>query len=358
MSLTSVKEEVLPLKRYETKLLPVNEQSLRLAEALLRGGELVGLPTETVYGLGADALNEQAVPKIYAAKGRPQDNPLIVHIYESGQLQDLAARVPDRALRLIERFWPGPLTLILPKHDRVPDCVTAGLPTVAVRCPSHEGARALLRSGVVIAAPSANLSGRPSPTTAQHVWHDLAGRIPLILDGGPCQVGLESTVVDVSRDRAVLLRPGGVTREMLQEALGEEVALGKGVMEPLAETDKPLSPGLKHTHYKPKARVLLFLGEGQALCAGLSAAFDRAAAEGQSPVLLCQEGLAKDLAPRASLSLGTDEQQMAARLFAALREADELGHDLVLLQGVSQQGVGLAVMNRALRAAGFEVRRC
>ena len=152
----------MPLKRYETKLLPVNEQSLRLAEALLRGGELVGLPTETVYGLGADALNEQAVPKIYAAKGRPQDNPLIVHVYESGQLQDLAARVPDRAQRLIERFWPGPLTLILPKHDRVPDCVTAGLPTVAVRCPSHEGARAWSSPRPAPTYPAGQAPPRPS----------------------------------------------------------------------------------------------------------------------------------------------------------------------------------------------------
>ncbi len=344
---------------YETKVLPADEKGIDLAERLLRAGELVGLPTETVYGLGADALNERAVPKIFVAKGRPQDNPLIVHVHDRSQLGGLTRSVPERAERLIRRFWPGPLTLILEKSAAVPDCVTAALPTVALRCPSHPAARALLARGIPIAAPSANLSGRPSTTTAQHVLSDLRGRIPLILDGGPCQVGLESTVLDVSRPgRAVLLRPGGVTREMLEEALGEPVDLGHGVLEPLAAGEKALSPGLKHTHYKPKARVLLFEGEPEAQCREMAAAYDEAARRGERPLLLCRDGLARSLKPRDCLPLGLSDQEIAARLFAALREADDRGAGLVLLQGVPETGVGLAVMNRALRAAGFDTRQC
>lgn len=345
------------LKKYDTRLLPVNDESLRLAQTLLRAGEVVALPTETVYGLGADAFNEEAVRNIFKVKGRPQDNPLIVHIYDKSQLDRLAAEVPERAKKLIERFWPGPLTLILKKKPQVPDSVTAHLPTVAVRCPSHPGARALLKSGIFIAAPSANLSGRPSTTTAQHVLDDHAGKIPLILDGGPCQVGLESTVVDVSGGHAVLLRPGGITREVLEETLGEPVALGKGVLQPLEDGEQALSPGLKHTHYKPRARVIVFEGETDALCRGLAQAYDEAAA-GDRPVLMCMEALCEKLRPRESLSLGKDAQQMASRLFADLRRADELGYGLILLQGVEETGLGLAVMNRALRAAGFETRRC
>ena len=234
----------------QTQVLQPTQENLQLAAAIFRSGGLVGMPTETVYGLGANALDENAALAIFAAKGRPADNPLIVHISALDQLKDIVSEVPECARKLMDAFWPGPLTLIMPKHERIPLAVTAGLSTVAVRFPVHPVAREMIDlAGLPIAAPSANLSGRPSPTTAQHVLDDLNGRIPLIIDGGPCQVGLESTVVDTTRERAVLLRPGGVTREMLQDALGEEVLLGKGVMEPLKDGEKALSPGLLHKHY-------------------------------------------------------------------------------------------------------------
>ena len=245
----------------ETRICPPTEENLRLAGEILRAGGLVGMPTETVYGLAADATNPKAALSVFAAKGRPADNPLIVHISDLSQLPGVVREVPERAKKLLSAFWPGPLTMILEKAPAIPAEVTAGLDTVAVRFPVHPVARALIdAAGRPLAAPSANLSGRPSTTTAEHVLHDLQGRIPLILDGGPCQVGLESTVVDLSRGPAVLLRPGGVTREMLEAALGEPVALGKGVMEPLPEGEKALSPGLKHRHYAPRAQVVVVLG--------------------------------------------------------------------------------------------------
>ena len=245
----------------QTKVLKPTPESLALAAEILQKGGLVAFPTETVYGLGADATNAEAAKAIFAAKGRPADNPLIVHISNLSMLPEIVSSVPEAAQKLMNAFWPGPLTIIMPKGKKIPYAVTAGLETVAVRFPVHPDAQAMIeRCGLPIAAPSANLSGKPSPTTAAHVFEDMDGRIPLILDGGPCQVGLESTVVDATHGHIILLRPGGVTREMLEEALGEEVALGKGVMEPLADGEKALSPGLKHKHYAPKAEVKVVLG--------------------------------------------------------------------------------------------------
>ena len=229
-----------------TKVEPCTEAALRQAAEWIRAGEVVGFPTETVYGLGADALNPQAVRKIFAAKGRPADNPLIVHIAELSQIRPLiSGEISDRAAALAHAFWPGPLTMIFPKSDRIPQEVSAGLDTVGIRFPANEDARRLIQAcGCPIAAPSANRSGRPSPTTAAHVLEDMDGRIPMILDGGPCQVGLESTVLDVTGEIPRVLRPGGVTPEMIAQVAGS-CRVDESVMRPLKEGEKPRSPGMK-----------------------------------------------------------------------------------------------------------------
>lgn len=321
-------------------------QSIAQAARIIASGGLVAFPTETVYGLGADALNEAAVHGIFAAKGRPADNPLIVHISEPSQLEGIAEEIPAKAAQLMDAFWPGALTLVLPRGERVPDVVTAGLGTVAVRCPSHPTALALIRAAQTpIAAPSANRSGRPSPTRAQHVLQDMQGRIPMIIDGGDCELGLESTVLSVLGEQAVLLRPGGITKEMIEDVLGEPVALAKGVLAPMGANEAALSPGLKHMHYAPKAKVVLVEGPEPAK------AMQRLLQRDPSAVALCMDGLL-DGEPRR-IGLGKDTGQMAQRLFAALRQADEEGYAQIYLQGVQDEGMGLAVMNRALRAAGF-----
>ena len=336
----------------QTQVLQPSQENLQLAAEIFRAGGLVGIPTETVYGLGANALNEKAALAIFAAKGRPADNPLIVHISALEQLNDIVSAVPERAKKLMEAFWPGPLTIIMPKGERIPYAVTAGLETVAVRFPVHPVAQKMIElAGLPIAAPSANLSGKPSPTTAQHVLNDMNGRIPLIIDGGACQVGLESTVVDATREKIVLLRPGGVTREMLQEALGEEVLLGKGVMEPLQDGEKALSPGLLHKHYAPKAQVRVIVGEDEKRIAYVLAN----AAQDEKPCVLCldkRKGCYGDL---PILSAGDTAEAYAHNLFAALRSADELGYTHIYAEGLSLDGVGLAVMNRIERAAGFHI---
>lgn len=338
----------------KTQVLQPTHESLRLAAEIFQSGGLVGIPTETVYGLGANALDEQAALAIFAAKGRPADNPLIVHISKLDQLKDIVSNVPKRAQRLMDAFWPGPLTIIMPKGEHIPYAVTAGLETVAVRFPVHPVARKMIElAGLPIAAPSANLSGKPSPTTAQHVLDDMDGRIPLIIDGGACQVGLESTVVDATRDQIVLLRPGGVTREMLEEALGEEVLLGKGVMEPLAAGEKALSPGLLHKHYAPRAKVRVILGEDEKRIAFIL----ESAAKDERPCVLCLDARKDRYGDLPILSAGDTAQEYAHNLFAALRSADELGYTDIYAEGLSLEGVGLAVMNRIERAAGFHIIR-
>lgn len=336
----------------QTKVLKPTPESLALAAEILQKGGLVAFPTETVYGLGADATNAEAAKAIFAAKGRPADNPLIVHISSLSMLPEIVSSVPETAQKLMNAFWPGPLTIIMPKGKKIPYAVTAGLETVAVRFPVHPDAQAMIeRCGLPIAAPSANLSGKPSPTTAAHVFEDMDGRIPLILDGGPCQVGLESTVVDATHGHIILLRPGGVTREMLEEALGEEVTLGRGVMEPLADGEKALSPGLKHKHYAPKAEVKVVLGPDDLRAQYI---LDSAAKDAR-PCVLCLEGR-RGLYPGLTvLSAGNTPEDYAHNLFAALRHADEIGCTQVYAEGLSLEGVGLAVMNRVERAAGFHV---
>ena len=328
-----------------TELCQADEASIRRAAALLRAGELVAFPTETVYGLGADALNGEAAARIFAAKGRPADNPLIAHIAGESGLAGLIALEPCACARkLMRAFWPGPMTLIFPKSPRVPREVTAGLDTVAVRMPSHPVARALIRAAQTpIAAPSANRSGRPSPTTAAHVLEDMEGRIPLILDGGPCEVGLESTVVDVTGARPRILRPGGVTLEMLEGVVGD-VDVDEGVLHQLQAGSQARSPGMKYKHYAPKGEVTIVTGPRAAQ--EIARLYD--AADGRAAILAFSQA---DYGARRVYRL----KNAPGELFAALRQLDEDGMETIYAEDVPTTGVGLAVMNRLMRAAAFRV---
>lgn len=328
-----------------TGLCQADDASIRRAAALLRAGELVAFPTETVYGLGADALNGEAAARIFAAKGRPADNPLIAHIAGESGLAGLIALEPCACARkLMRAFWPGPMTLIFPKSPRVPREVTAGLDTVAVRMPSHPVARALIRAAQTpIAAPSANRSGRPSPTTAAHVLEDMEGRIPLILDGGPCEVGLESTVVDVTGARPRILRPGGVTLEMLEGVVGD-VDVDEGVLHQLQAGSQARSPGMKYKHYAPKGEVTIVTGPRAAQ--EIARLYD--AADGRAAILAFSQA---DYGARRVYRL----KNAPGELFAALRQLDEDGMETIYAEDVPTTGVGLAVMNRLMRAAAFRV---
>ena len=323
--------------------------------SILRSGGLVAFPTETVYGLGANGLDGAAVDRIFEAKGRPNDNPLILHVAEKADAFRLWAAEPPFARVLMDTFWPGPLTLIYYRSDIVPDQVTAGLDTVAVRLPDNEAARALIAAaGMPIAAPSANLSGKPSPTTAEHVLQDMDGRIPLVLDGGPCRYGVESTVLSLV-GTPTILRPGAVTPEMLAAVLGE-VALAPSILKPLAAGEKAASPGMKYKHYAPNAQVLVVVGEAQAAAARLSALYDEYAAAGQRVRIAATEEALPFYGHRRCALLGTrrDPATLCSRLFALLRELDEEA-DVILAEGVGTEGTGLAFMNRLLRSAGFRV---
>ena len=338
----------------ETRLLPADEEGIRLGGKLIAEGRLVGFPTETVYGLGGDALNGEAVRDIFRAKGRPADNPLIVHVADEAGLEGLC--LPNETARALMRlFWPGPLTLLMKKTAAVPDVTTAGLDTVAVRCPAHPAARALIRaSGVPIAAPSGNLSGRPSPTTAGHMLEDMDGRIPLILDGGPCSVGVESTVLSVTEEIPVIFRPGGVTREEIAAAVGD-CRVADSVMRPLKEGEAAPSPGMRHRHYAPKGRMTVVEGDDeQAVLRKLAALYD---AGGGKACILCHRDHLRSFGGRRVMDLGDSAEESARVLFALLREMDEERIDRILCEGWREEGVGLAVMNRMARAAAFDIVR-
>ena len=338
------------LEPKNTRLLTASAADIAEAGALLRQGELVGIPTETVYGLAANALNGRAVAAIFEAKGRPQDNPLIVHIADRASLNELVAEVPPAAARLAEVWWPGPLTMIFPKAACIPDEVSAGLPTVAVRLPSHPVARAIIRAaGCPLAAPSGNLSGSPSPTSAAHMLADMNGRIAAIVDGGDSGVGVESTVVDMTKPRPRLLRPGGITPDMLRETVGE-LEIDNAVTHALAEGAVAASPGMKYKHYAPKVRVVLVKGEADA--------YARFVNNHASPTVaaMCFDGEEAALAVKAvTYGRRTHPEEQAHRLFDALRSLDDLGAEVVYAACPSADGVGLAVYNRLLRAAGFDV---
>ena len=331
---------------YSTKLLGTSEEELRYAAGLLARGEIVGMPTETVYGLAADAENPRAVERIFAAKGRPQDNPLIVHIAETAQLEEYAHSIPDIAYRLAEKFWPGPLTMVLPKKEKIPNITSAGLNTVGIRMPCHEAARSLIRySGKALAAPSANLSGSPSPTEAAHVMADMDGRIPAVVDGGSCPVGVESTVISFEGNAVRLLRPGFVSAEELSE--WAEVIQDKHITEAAAEGEQVLSPGMKYKHYSPKANVVIVDG-------GEEQYLDYVNHQVGNGVCAMLFGSEADRCMIPHIAYGDTSEEQAARLFAVLRKLDDIGAEQVYARMPSTEGVGLAVYNRLLRAAGFE----
>ena len=337
-----------------TQLLPATDEALALAARLLADGELVAFPTETVYGLGANALDITAVRGIFTAKGRPADNPLIVHIHDRSQL-DSICEISDAALRLMDAFWPGPLTIILPRKAAVPDVVTAGLDTVAVRMPSHPVALAMLkRCNLPVAAPSANRSGKPSPTSAQHVFTDMDGRIPLIIDGGESDVGLESTVISLAGAKPCILRPGGVTKAMLEAVIGE-VDLAGSILRPLEKGEKALSPGMMYKHYSPDGQVTLIEGEESAVVEALRRLYAHADGEGHRACVMCFTEHVEALADCRPHDIGSraDPAEVARRLFATLRALDDEKMDVIFSEVVPPEGVGLAVMNRLGRAAAF-----
>ena len=339
----------------QTQVLPPSAEALALAADLLRRGQLVAFPTETVYGLGANALDADAVRAIFAAKGRPADNPLIVHIWSTAQIEAFA-ELPEGAEALIERFWPGPLTLLMRRKPAIPDVVTAGLDTVAVRMPSHPTARALLRAcGLPVAAPSANRSGRPSPTTAAHVSEDLNGVVPLILDGGACEVGLESTVLDLCHGTPCILRPGGVTQEQLSSVLGP-VEIAGSVLRPLQTGEVARSPGMRYRHYAPKGDLTLVTGPEEETLSALRLLYDRDTAAGYRTGVFCFEEHAQTLADCHPFRMGrlSDPASVAERLFDLLRQADDAGIERIYSEVVPPTGIGLAVMNRLGRAAAFK----
>ena len=324
---------------------PENIAAIERAAEILRNGGLVAIPTETVYGLAANALNPDAVENIFKAKGRPQDNPLIVHISSLEELPPLVKKIDSRLPRLAEEFWPGPLTVIMPKSDAVPPVVSAGLDTVAIRMPSHPVARAIIRaSGVPLAAPSANASGRPSPTNAMHVLLDLDGKIDAVADSGKCSIGVESTVISLAGKVPVLLRPGGITPEQLERVLGK-IEIAPAVFSALPENEKAQSPGMKYKHYSPKAAVTIVEGSFEK--------FVRFVALLDGSAAICFNGEGKYFKNAVEYGKSDDSLSQANGLFAALREVDRRGFKKAFVRCPKKTGVGLAVYNRLLRAAAF-----
>lgn len=333
------------------KINPKNPQTSKIKEAarLIRQGKLVAFPTETVYGLGANALNPSAVKKIFEAKRRPSDNPLIVHIYAKNDLNLLTREIPKVTEKVIERFWPGPLTIVLKKSRLVPKIITAGLDTVAIRIPKNKIAKLLIKeAGVPISAPSANFAGRPSPTLAKHVVADLEGRIDMVLDGGQTRIGIESTVIDLSRKRPMLLRPGGVTLEELQKVIGRidiHPSL-RGKRSKLVSR----SPGMKYRHYSPAAKLILVEGSNKNVNKKISELIKAYKTQRKRVGVMTAS---RSFPQKADLIkyVGSDFNTIAANLFKTLREFDSKKIDVILAQGISKRGLGLGIMNRLGKAA-------
>ncbi len=332
----------------QTKLIKVNSKkfnSSELKEAvdLLKKGEVVVFPTETVYGLGANAFNESAVSKIFQAKNRPADNPTIVHISSIHHLHQVVASVPKPAIKLIKAFWPGPLTLVLPKSKDLPLNVTAGLDSVAVRMPSNKVALALIKEcDFPIAAPSANTSGKPSPTTAKHAFDDLNGRVLLVIDSGACEHGLESTVLSLLEKTPVLLRPGSVTVEQIQKVIGKIKVPSKKANQKESESKKPLSPGMKYKHYSPKAEVILI---------SVGKNFEKKVFELSLDKKVGVISFSKKLKVENEYNFSKDIELYAKNLFSCFRDLDEKGVEVIFVEGVKEKGLGLALMNRLKKAA-------
>lgn len=324
---------------------------------LIAAGELVAFPTETVYGLGGDALRPEAAAKIYAAKGRPSDNPLIVHIADFSDMKRVAKEVPEQAKKLADAFWPGPLTMIVWKSDAVPSATTGGMDTVAVRMPNHPVALELIRrSGCLIAAPSANTSGRPSPTEARHVAEDLSGRIAMILDGGPVGIGIESTIIDLTEKQPMILRPGYITPKMLSDVLGEEVVIDPGIIA-ADDTRKPKAPGMKYKHYAPKADMVIVDGKEPAVVAKINELTRQRRTEGKKVAVIATEETRAHYDADVVLCIGkrSDEDAIAQHLYQILRECDDLDVEEIYSESFQTPRIGQAIMNRLLKAAGHTV---
>lgn len=331
-------------------------QQMRLAGAILREGGLVAFPTETVYGLGGNALDPEASRKIYEAKGRPSDNPLIVHIAEFGALEKITEEVPDTARLLADAFWPGPLTMIFRKSSLVPTQTTGGLDTVAVRMPAHEAALELIRqAGGYVAAPSANASGRPSPTRASHVLEDLDGRIDAVIDGGEVGIGIESTIVDLTDEVPTILRPGYISAEMLQEVIGPvRMDAGLTAMDPSV---RPKAPGMKYRHYAPKAPLAIVEGNEEAVTAFINERVRLAALEGRQVGIIASAESAGNYKGGIVKSAGSrsNEITISMHLYAILREFDELDVAQIYSEAFDTPQLGQAIMNRLIKAAGHQV---
>ena len=350
-----------------------DEKSIIRAAEILKNGGLVAFPTETVYGLGADALNEEAAAKIYAAKGRPSDNPLIVHIADTKAVYELASEVPEKAVMLMEAFWPGPLTIILNKKKIVPNGTTGGLDTVAIRMPSHPVAMKLIKeSGVYIAAPSANTSGRPSPTLAEHVIEDMNGRIDMILDGGAVGIGIESTIVDLTGETPTILRPGYITKKMLESIIGH-VEIDKAIIEPDPNL-RPKAPGMKYTHYAPKGEVTIVEYEDDGINTDkdkdespqsndkkvidkINSLVEKKNAQGYKTAVIATKDNAPYYKCENVLIVGEADKgvTISANLYAILRKCDTIGAEYIYSEALNQNELGGAIMNRLLKAAGHRV---
>lgn len=339
----------------ETELIKINsidDEALKRAGQCIKDGGLVAFPTETVYGLGGDGLNEVAAKNIYLAKGRPSDNPLILHINDQKMLSRIVSKVTPMAKKIMTAFCPGPITIILPKSDIVPKAVTGGLDTIAVRMPDNDIARALIKyADTPIAAPSANISGRPSPTTAQAVYKDLQSRIDMVLDGGACQFGVESTIVDCTEDIPIILRPGAITKEMLEEIF-PVVKIDKAIV---GANVVPKAPGMKYKHYAPKVDMILIEGDNKKMSSSIEEILHKYENEGKKVGLLVSDEVANELNYKNTFSYGSQENlaQIASEIYEGLRYFDDKDVDIILAQGTTDKGIGLAIMNRLHKASGF-----
>ena len=346
--------EILNISENVSEIIKDEEQEkIKKAAQVIRNGGLVAFPTETVYGLGADATDENGAKKIYAAKGRPSDNPLIIHV-ACAEDAEKYAYTNECYYRLAKAFMPGPLTVILPKKNTIPFSVTGGLDTVAVRCPSHPIANALIRaSGTAIAAPSANISGSPSPTCAEHVIRDMTGRIDMIIDGGDCEIGLESTIIKLAGNNAILLRPGAVTPDAL-ECVCEKVSIAPAVTDELKENERPLSPGMKYRHYAPSAPLILLDGSDKDVLE-----FLKHAQKTERCTILCYNEEIDFLQKENLIPVGkkNDLKKQAETLFAALRQADTHDSDVIYAHLPTKDGLGLALYNRMIRAAAHTIKK-
>ncbi|MBB6215620.1 L-threonylcarbamoyladenylate synthase [Anaerosolibacter carboniphilus] len=335
----------------------IDMDKLAVASDILKNGGTVAFPTETVYGLGANALEETSIKKIFEAKGRPSDNPLIVHIAAVEDIKPLVADIPNHVDVLMERFWPGPLTLVFRKSSLVPPMITGGLDTVAIRMPAHPIARTLIAmAGVPVAAPSANLSGKPSPTQASHVVEDLLGRVDAIISGGSCKVGLESTVLDITGEVPMILRPGGVTKEELESVIGK-VVIDRAIEGGDEKHLVPKSPGMKYTHYAPKAEVVVVEGEQQSVVSRIQQMQREKQKTGMKVGIMATDETKDKYDNAQILSVGSRErlETITNNLFRVLRAFDEIGVDIILAEAIERKGLGDAIMNRLLKAAGNHV---